>query len=166
MSTNPQATQNLLTRLTPEMAQGFRRRGSGAQSNLRCSGRPEDLRRPAVRDRNGVVSYGTLVNLAETAATELQAAGTPRPGNRVAAWLSSRLETVVFFLACSRNGYVFCPSLHRTHTADEVLELLRRMRASAFVGEEGYGAKSDATNIFGMISAVESIRKTPPTKTD
>jgi acyl-CoA synthetase len=161
MSTNARATQNLLTRLTPELAQGFRRTGywqdttifqavwQNAQRNPEC---------PAVRDRNGIVSYGTLVDLAEAAATELQAAGL-RPGNRVAAWLSSRLETVVFFLACSRDGYVFCPSLHRTHTAGEVVELLRRMRASAFVGEGGYGAKTDATDIFGMVKSVESIRK-------
>jgi acyl-coenzyme A synthetase/AMP-(fatty) acid ligase len=82
-----------------------------------------------------------------------------KPGNRVAAWLSTQVETVVFLLACSLNGYVFCPSLHRNHAAGEVRELLERMRASAFVGEEGYGAHAGTANIFGMIGGIETLRK-------
>ena len=39
-----------------------------------------------------------------------------RPGQRVAVWLPSRVETAIALLACSRNGYVCCPSLHRDHT--------------------------------------------------
>ena len=66
---------------------------------------------------------------------------------------------MVFLLACSRNGYVFCPSLHRTHTADEVAELLRRMRASAFVGEKGYGLSSGTADIFELTGDVESVRQ-------
>ena len=161
MSRNAQATQNLLTRLTPAMAQEFRRTGFWADTTIfqaTQQNAQRDPERPAVRDRYGVVSYRTLVNLAEAVATELELAGL-QPGNRVAAWLSSRIETVVFLLACSRNGYVFCPSLHRTHTISEVIELLRRMRASAFIGEEGYGAKNDASDIFTRITAVESVHK-------
>jgi acyl-CoA synthetase (AMP-forming)/AMP-acid ligase II len=161
MSRNAQATQNLLTRLTPAMAEEFRRTGLWADTTIFQAVQQNAQRgpeRPAVRDRHGVVSYRTLVNLAEAVAAELELAGL-QPGNRVAAWLSSRIETVVFLLACSRNGYVFCPSLHRTHTVSEVSELLRRMRASAFVGEEGYGAKSEANDIFTEITAVESVRK-------
>jgi acyl-CoA synthetase (AMP-forming)/AMP-acid ligase II len=160
MSTNAQVAQNLLTRLTPEMAQGFRSTGFWADTTIyravwqHARASPE---RPAVQDRNKSVSYGGLVELADGAAAELAAAGL-RPGNRIAAWLPSRLETVVFFLACSRNGYVFCPSLHRTHTANEVAELLRRMCAGAFVGEEGYGVRNGTADIFEMIGTVETIR--------
>jgi acyl-CoA synthetase (AMP-forming)/AMP-acid ligase II len=34
-----------------------------------------------------------------------------RPSNRVAVWLPSRVETAIALLACSRNGYMCCPSL-------------------------------------------------------
>ncbi len=43
------------------------------------------------------------------------------PGNRVAVWLPSRVETAIALLACSRNGYVCCPSLHRDHTVEDVV---------------------------------------------
>ena len=38
------------------------------------------------------------------------------------------------FLACSRQGYVCNPSLHRNYTVAEILELLTRTRAAAFGG--------------------------------
>ncbi len=161
MSTNTQVTQNLLTRLTPEMAREFRGQGFWADTTIYHSAWQNAQIGPdraAIRDRNGVVDYRTLIGWADAAAAELESAGL-RPGNRVAAWLSSRVETVVFLLACSRNGYVFCPSLHRTHTADEVAELLRRMRASAFVGEKGYGLSSGTADIFELTGDVESVRQ-------
>lgn len=161
MSNEPQVAQNLLTRLTPDAAFGFRKAGFWANSTIYDLARehartgPE---RPAIRDRTGVVGYGTLVDLADGAATDLAQAGL-QPGNRVAAWLSTRLETVVLLLACSRNGYVFCPSLHRNHTAGEVRELLQRMRASAFVGEEGYAAQAGTADFFGTIGEIDTLRK-------
>src|SRR6185437_7212374 len=106
MSRNAQATQNLLTRLTPAMAEEFRRTGLWADTTIFQAVQQNAQRgpeRPAVWDRHGVVSYRTLVNLAEAVAAELELAGL-QPGNRVAAWLSSRREAVVFLLACSRNG--------------------------------------------------------------
>ena len=74
MSINAQATQNLLTRLTPAMAQEFRRTGFWADTTIFQAAQrnaQRDPEHPAVRDRHGVVSYRTLVNLAETVATEL-----------------------------------------------------------------------------------------------
>jgi acyl-CoA synthetase (AMP-forming)/AMP-acid ligase II len=161
MSTYAEVTQNLLTRLTSEMAQNFRTRGLWSDTTIYCAVRQNaenEPDRPAIRDRHGVVSYGALIRLADGVAAELDAAGL-RPGDRVAARLSSRLETAVFFLACSRDGYVFCPSLHRTHTAAEVSDLLRRMRASAFVVEEGSGVKNGVADILAMVGSLESIRK-------
>jgi hypothetical protein len=38
-------------------------------------------------------------------------------------WLPSRVETAIALLACSRNGYVCCPSLHRDHTVGEIAAL-------------------------------------------
>ena len=46
-------------------------------------------------------------------------------GQRVAVWLPSRAETVIALLACSRNGYVCSPSLHRDHTVGDAIDLLK-----------------------------------------
>ena len=76
----------------------------------------------------------------------------------MAAWVSSRIEVAAFLLACSRNGYVFSPSLHLNHTVEEIKVLLGRMRAKAFAVEEGYGSNSRTNDIYSR------QRKTDHTK--
>ncbi|HEX2725462.1 MAG TPA: class I adenylate-forming enzyme family protein [Beijerinckiaceae bacterium] len=93
----------------------------------------------AVRDRLRRISYGDLLARADAFADDLQRQGV-RAGQRVAVWLPSRIEVAVALLACSRNGYICCPSLHRDHTMADVAALVRRMRAAALVTEAGYGA--------------------------
>ena len=88
--------------------------------------------RPSIRDRVRRLSYAGLVAAADRLAGDLERQGLRR-GQRVAVWLPSRIETAVALLACSRNGYVVCPSLHRDHTVAEVVDLLKRMRASALI---------------------------------
>jgi len=68
------------------------------------------------------------------------------------------LEAVIALVACSRNGYVCCPSLHRDHTVGDVIELLTRMRASALVAQAGYGADGARNDLFDRLSAVETLR--------
>ena len=114
-----------------------------------------DQDRPAVRDRHRTLSYGNLVQLADAFASELNVAGL-RQGDRVAVWLPSRVETAIALLACSRNGYVCCPSLHRDHTSDEVAALLTRMAAAAFVGQHDYGAGGD---IFTQLADIDGLKK-------
>src|SRR5262249_10534370 len=77
---------------------------------------------------------------------------------RVAVWSPSRAETIVALVACSRNGYVCCPSLHRDHTVGDILALLKRMRATALVAEAGYGADAAKDDLFARVSEVESVR--------
>ncbi|MYZ49367.1 class I adenylate-forming enzyme family protein [Propylenella binzhouense] len=113
--------------------------------------------RPAMRDRLRRVTYSELVEAADRLATDLHAKGV-QPGERVAVWLPSRIEAAVVMLACSRNGYVCCPSLHRDHTAGEIEELLVRMRASALVAEFGYGADSHRRSIFDRTGEIASLR--------
>src|SRR3954468_9704953 len=93
----------------------------------------------AVRDRERLLSYGALVAAADRLAACLAGHGM-RPGERVAVWLASRGETAIALLACSRNSYVCCPSLHRDHTVDQVIELIDRMRAAAIITQTCYGA--------------------------
>jgi len=111
----------------------------------------------AFRDRIHRITYSELVASAERLAGELHRSGV-RSGQRVAVWHSSRIETAIAVLACSRNGLVCCPSLHRNHAVADVVALLRRMRATAFIGEEGYGADKDKGDIFSLAGALPSVR--------
>jgi acyl-CoA synthetase len=114
--------------------------------------------KPALRDRFRRVDYATLAEAADALAAHLAARGV-KPGERVAVWLPSRIESVIALLACSRNGYVCCPSLHRDHTTGEILDLLRRTRATAFIGQVGYGADADRRDIFAELAGVETLKQ-------
>src|SRR5262249_9071980 len=115
--------------------------------------RKRRVRRPPARR----VSYGELIAAADALAADLAARGV-RPGERVSIWLPSRIESVVALLACSRNGYVCCPSLHRDHTSAEIVELLRRTRSAAFIGQAGYGADADRRDIFAALAGIETLK--------
>jgi acyl-CoA synthetase len=124
--------------------------------------------KPALRDRFRRVDYATLIAAVDALAADLAANGL-KPGERVAVWLPSRLESVIALIACSRNGYVCCPSLHRDHTTAEILELIGRTRAAAFIGQVGYGADAERRDIFAELGGVETLKKVyrlePPNET-
>ena len=90
----------------------------------------------AVRDRYWRMTYAALVDATDRLAANLAGRGI-RPGQRVAVWLPSRAETAIALLACSRNGYVCCPSLHRDHTVGEVVALVDRARAAVLIAQPG-----------------------------
>src|SRR5205814_9929003 len=101
----------------------------------------------ALRDRHRRLTYAELIEAAARLAASLAGRGI-RSGQRVAVWLPSRIETAIALLACSRNGYVCCPSLHRNHTTGEVIALVDRMRAAAVIADSGFGADSDRHDLF------------------
>src|SRR5438128_2944035 len=111
----------------------------------------------AVRDRYRRLTYADLVGAADRLAASL-AGQRLRPGQRVAVWLPSRVETAIALIACSRNGYVCCPSLHRGHTVDEVLALVDRMRAAGLIAEPGYGADAGRHDIFAALAGRDFLR--------
>ena len=100
----------------------------------------------AVSDRYRRMTYRQLIAAAERLAAHLWENGI-EPGQQVAVWLPNRLETAVILLACSRNRYICCPSLHRNHTVAEVLKLLERFRPALLITETGYGAGPDQCDI-------------------
>jgi len=112
---------------------------------------------PAVRDRHRRLSYTDLVAAADRLAACLAGRGI-RPGHRVAVWLPSRVETAIALLACSRNGYVCCPSLHRDHTVGEITALVDRMRASALIAQPGYGSDADRHDVFADLADRDFLR--------
>ena len=111
----------------------------------------------AVRDRARRLTYRELLGAADRLAGHLAAAGV-RPGQRVAVWLPSRVETAVAMLACSRNGYVCCTSLHRDHTVAQVTDLVERMRAAALLAQPGYGADGERGDIFAAVAGLPWLR--------
>jgi acyl-CoA synthetase (AMP-forming)/AMP-acid ligase II len=110
----------------------------------------------AVRDRRRRMTYAELMEAADRLAANLAGRGV-RPGQRVAVWLPSRVETAVTLLACSRNGYVCCPSLHRAHTVGEIVALVDRMRASAVIAEPGHGADADRHDLFAELEGRDFV---------
>ena len=111
----------------------------------------------AVRDRYRRLTYAALVEAADRLAANLAGQGI-RPGQRVAVWLSSRVETAVALVACSRNGYVCCPSLHRGHTVGEVSALIDRVRAAVVIAEPGYGVDGDRHDLFAELEGRDFLR--------
>src|SRR5215471_5965250 len=111
----------------------------------------------AVRNRRRRLTYAALVEAADRLAAGLAGHGI-RPGQRVAVWLPSRVETAIALLACSRNGYVCCPSLHRDHTVGEITALVDRMRASALIAQLGYGGDADRHDVFAELADRDFLR--------
>jgi acyl-CoA synthetase len=111
----------------------------------------------AVRDRHRRLTYAELVAAADRLAAYLAGQGL-RPGEPIALWLPSRVETAVALLAASRNGYLCCPSLHRGHTVAAVVALCGRMHAAALIAQPGWGADSDRDDVFARLAGRDSLR--------
>jgi acyl-CoA synthetase len=162
--------QNLLTRLTGNLITRCYQAGFWGHDTIYDRTAEHARRAPdrvAVRDSRAVLTYGELLNLADRLAGDLRALGL-RPGDRVAVWLSNRVEMAPFLLACSREGFVLCPSLHRNHTVEEIVTLVKRTTARVLVAQERYGADGDGEDIFAAASNLEHMRKIyrlpPPTE--
>ncbi|HVR32633.1 MAG TPA: class I adenylate-forming enzyme family protein [Acidimicrobiia bacterium] len=125
--------------------------------------------RVAIRGTHGAVTFSELFDAAERLAGHLDTAGL-HVGQRVAVWLSSRTEAAVALVTCSKLGLVMSPSLHRTHTVEEVVGFLQTMRAAAFIGEIGHGADGASADVFGLATALPMmgpvLRVPPPDATD
>src|SRR5262245_27818330 len=149
----------ILTRLSAELIQQYESegfwRGDTIYSLVRWNAghKPDSF---AVRDRFRRLTYRQLLEAADALAADLAANGV-RPGQRVGVWLQSRIESVVALLACSKSGAICCPSLHRDHTTGEVVELMQRTRAVAFIWQEGYGADADKRDCIEALKAAETV---------
>jgi acyl-CoA synthetase len=114
-------------------------------------------RKFAIRDRFRRLTYAELIAAVDALAADLAKHGV-RPGQRVSLWLPSRVETAIIFLACSRNGYICCPSFHRDHTVNEVVGLLERTRSAAFFAQPSYGADSERHDVFSAVAGVQHLK--------
>ena len=114
---------------------------------------------PALRDATRRLTWIELLRAVDAVAADLDAAGLKR-GERVAVWLPNRVEAVIVFLACSRQGYVCNPSLHQNYTVAEIATLLERTNAAALFAQPDYGADASRADIFAAASALPFLRKT------
>lgn len=117
--------------------------------------RPEAF---ALRDSSRRLTYADLLGWVDAAADDLHGVGV-RPGERVSLWLSNRVETVVAYLACARNGYACNPSLHRNYTTGEIVSLLERIGATAIFTEDGWSSDTGKVNVAAELGRLKSLRK-------
>lgn len=112
----------------------------------------------ALRDPYRRMTWREVVRHVDAIAGHLHEQGL-RTGDRVAVWLPNRIEGVLIFLACSRNGYICCPSLHQNYTVAEIVRLLSRVRCRALFAQPGYGADADRHSIFEASADIPSLQQ-------
>ena len=148
----------ILTRLSAELIEQYEAEGFWRGDTIYALVRWHAEHTPqafAVRDRFRRLTYRELLAAADALAADLARHGV-RAGQRVGVWLPSRIESVVALLACSKSGAICCPSLHRDHTTGDVVELMQRTRAVAFIWQDGYGADADKRDLIEALKAVPS----------
>jgi acyl-CoA synthetase (AMP-forming)/AMP-acid ligase II len=149
-----------LTMLSADDIERYYASGHWSDETIYLAARAQAERNPdafAVRDAANRLTYGQLIACADALAARMHAAGV-QPGQRVGLWTASRVETAIVWLACSRNGYTCCPSLHRDHTVGDVNTLMRRVRIAAFIGQQGWGADATRHHIFKELADLASIK--------
>jgi acyl-CoA synthetase len=150
----------LLTLLSDAQIRAFTEAGHWRKHTIYALVAEHALRTPekvAVQERERATTYADLVDASDRLAAALTRAGL-RSGDRVAVWLPSRAETAVTVLACSKAGFVVCPSLHRDHTVAEITELVGRMRAAAVLVQARYGADVGDREIVAAVEGLEHLR--------
>ncbi len=113
---------------------------------------------PAARDGARRLAWSDVKAWVDGAAAEFRTQGLSG-GDRVSLWMSNRLEAVIAFLACAREGLACNPSLHRTHRCGEVIALLERLQAKALVTEPAWGADRADADFDAMLAGLGSLRK-------
>jgi acyl-CoA synthetase len=113
--------------------------------------------RIALEDSSRRLTWQELRGWVDGVAVDLRTYGLSA-GDRVSIWMSNRVESIVTFLACSREGFACNPSLHRTHTCFEIATLLERLSAKAFVTEPRWGADWQTSNLDATLAEIHSLR--------
>lgn len=112
----------------------------------------------ALRDATRRLTWREVQAWSDGVANDLRAQGLVG-GDRVSIWMSNKVEAVITFLACAREGFACNPSLHRTYTCDEIVQLLDRLHARALVTEAGWGADRATVDLDAKLRNVASLRK-------
>ena len=92
----------------------------------------------ALQDAGEALTWGKLRRWTCSVAANLREYGLVR-GDCAMKWLSNRIEAVVMFLACAREGIACNLSVHKTYTCAEVGDRLNTLSARALLTEDGWG---------------------------
>lgn len=151
--------QNILTLHNPQNARDYYLSGIWQQETLYTLARRHARERPtscALRDADVRLTWREVVDWVDCVAVALHRQGM-KPGDRVGIWLPNVVQATIIFLACSRNGYVCCPSLHQNYTVHEICTLLNRIQCRALFAMPGYGADSDGNSIFARVADIPTL---------
>jgi acyl-CoA synthetase len=111
----------------------------------------------ALRDGHITLEWSELHRWVDRVAAAWRQQGLTR-GDCVSLWMSNRVQAIVAFLACSRQGFACNPSLHRTHTCTEVVALLSWLKSAVFITEPGWGADRDRTDLNARLDGLPFLR--------
>jgi acyl-CoA synthetase (AMP-forming)/AMP-acid ligase II len=151
----------ILTLHDPDTARCYYEAGLWRRDTLYSLARRHADQRPgawSLRDGRHRLTWSQLMAWVDALAADMHAAGL-RCGDRVSVWLPNRAESIVIFLACSRNGYVCNPSLHQNYTTAEVAQLMDRVRTAALFAQPEYGSDARDADVFTAARALKSMRQ-------
>lgn len=114
--------------------------------------------KPAFQDGGNRLTWLALKARVDALADDFAGIGLQR-GDRVCVWLSNRVESLVTFMACNREGLACNPSLHKTYTCAEIATMLERLDARVLITEPGWGADRDQVDLKALLARVPSLRK-------
>jgi acyl-CoA synthetase len=150
----------ILTLLSTESIKRYHASGFWRDETIYAVVEAHARRRPdqiAIRDSSRSLTYGELIEAAQALAVDLAQRGVRR-GQRILTWMPDRIESVLALLACSHQGFVFCPSPHRNHTVAEAMALLERTSCAAFLYQAGFGADGGERDIAPELDNLPSLR--------
>lgn len=116
--------------------------------------RPHD---PALQDGRRTVTWSELQLWVDGVASSLREYGLVG-GDRVSIWMSNRIEAIVMFLACAREGLACNPSLHKAYTCSEIVELLTTLSTRALLTEAGWGADRAQVDFDSMLVGLPNLK--------
>lgn len=122
--------------------------------NRHARERPDAI---ALQDGHRAVSWREVLRWVDGVACGLREFGLVG-GDRVSIWMSNRIEAIVTFLACAREGFACNPSLHKTYTCAEIVELLSALSVRAFLTEPGWGADRESVDLDSMLVRLPSLK--------
>jgi len=113
---------------------------------------------PALRDGRSTLSWCTVKARVDAFADDLHEQGIGA-GDRISVWMSNRVECVIAFLGATREGVAVNPSLHKSHTCKEVLELLGELQSRAIITEDNWGADRKTNDFYAMLDSLPFVQK-------
>lgn len=111
----------------------------------------------AARDGSRRLTWSQMRAWVDDNAAALAEAGVTA-GDRVSMWTDNKLEAVALFLACARSGIACNPSLHRTYTSGEIVQLLDRLQSKVLLTRAGWGADGIDGGISPLLKSATSLK--------